>query len=131
MFISIYSSIHHEKVRHYFHHNGPIQVKPIPYTIPSCNGYIVEKDENIQTFKVNYIKSTSSKEDTNFSHQDKSHYDYSQCDFDGKAIEKQRDNEQTFSPSKTCNNENNTYREYLILEGDKKCGFYDSFKYSI
>ena len=104
------------KVRHYFHHNGTIQVKPAPYTIQACNGYVVPKDGNIQTLRINYTNSPLSNEDNNFFHQNKSNSAYPLRDFDVKSIEKQRDNEETFSPSKTFVNENSTYREYLILE---------------
>ena len=101
----------HCSVRHYFNHNGPIQIKPTPYIIPSCNGYVVPRQENVKTISVNYAEDAHLKEDCNFSHINKSHYDYPLRDSDGKGQEKERDNEETFSPYTARNDENKIYRE--------------------
>ena len=103
------------KVRNYFHHNGPNQVSPAPYTIPSCNGYLVSTNENIKTVSGKYIDNAHLKEDDNFFHNDKSHYDYPLHDVDGKGQEKQRDKEETYSPSRTYHNENQIHRELSIF----------------
>ena len=72
-------------------------------------------NENIKTVSGNCIDNKHLKEDDNFFHNGKSHYDYSLHDFDGKGLEKQRDTEETYSPSRTYHNENQIHRELSIF----------------
>ena len=104
------------KVRHYFHHNGPVQVKPTPYTIPSCNGYVMPSQEQIHAFRINCAENVQLKEDDNFFHNNKRDYDYPLRDFDGECNEKHtRDSEETFSPSATFIADNKKYCKYATV----------------
>ena len=78
-------------------------------------------NENIKTVSGNCIDNAHLKEDDNFFHNGKSHYDYSLHDFDGKGLEKQRDKEETYSPSRTYHNGNQIHRELYICILCKTC----------
>ena len=80
-------------------------------------------EQKIHAFRINCAENVQLKEDDNFFHNGKSHYDYPLHDFDGKGLEKQRDKEETYSPSRTYHNENQIHRELSIFCAKHVCLF--------